>query len=204
MFVGSITLANTTRFNNGETGVQAIPNITPATTSYTNTTKVLNCPGATFLTSLVVGDVVLVQTTTIVYPSAVQSITDNANIVLTTAYGANITVGTVTSVTRQVAGTAPLNWNTAKATTLANMFQYCVFFNQSITKSESVWDTSLVTTVSSTFNGSGTAAQTLFNNGQVITGTTAPMGWTFNAAPTQTNFRTNCRLTTANKPASLA
>ena len=86
---------------------------------------------------------------------------------------------------------------------MVNMFQYCVFFNQNITTSGSIWNTNLVTTVSSLFQGSGTAAITLFNNGQIITGTTAPMGWTFNAAPTSTNYRLNCRLTASNKPASL-
>ena len=146
----------------------------------------------------------IIQTSTLVYSSSIQSITDNQNLVLTTAYGSNILVGTITSINKQVAGTSPLNWNTAKVTTLANMFQYCIFFNQSITTSGNIWNTNLVTTVASLFQGgSSTALITLFNNGQIITGTTAPMGWNTSSVTTSTNYRTNCRLTTANKPASL-
>lgn len=197
MFQGTTSLSTTTRFNNGETGLVSIANVTPSTSSYTNATKVLNCPGATFTSTLVIGDVLIIQTSTIVYSSSIQSITDDQNLALTTAYGSNITVGTITSINKQVAGTAPLNWNTAKVTTMANMFQYCIFFHQSM-------NTNLATTVASIFQGSSTALITLFNNGQIITGTTVPMGWTFNVALTSTNYRTNSRLTTGNKPASLA
>ncbi len=45
-----------------------------------------------------------------------------------------------------------------------------------------------------------TTGITLFNNGQIITGITAPMGWTFASGATLTNFRTNCQLTNNNKP----
>ena len=120
--------------------------------------------------------------------------------VLTTAFGADIT-GPITSINKQVAGTSPLNWNTSKVTTMANMFQYCIFFNQNITKNVNIWNTSLVTTVVSQFQGASASLITLFNNGQIITGIDAPMLWT--PVPISTsNFRTNCRLTTANKPAS--
>ena len=204
MFIGTTSLSTTTRFNNGETGLTSIPNITPSTSSYTNATKVLNCPGATFLSTLSIGDVLIIQTSALVYSSSIQSITDNTNLVLTTAYGSNITVGTITSINKQIAGTSPLNWNTSKVTTMANMFQYCLFFNQNISTSGSNWNTNLVNNLSSMFIGTSTALITLFNNGQIITGTTAPMAWTFNVAPTSTNYRTNCYLTTSNKPASLA
>ncbi len=53
------------------------------------------------------------------------------------------------------------------------------------------------------FQGNSTSLITLFNNGQIITGTTAPMGWTFNTVPSSANYRQNSRLTTGNKPASL-
>jgi hypothetical protein len=76
-------------------------------------------------------------------------------------------------------------------------------FNQNITTNGNIWNTNKVTNVINMFQGTG-PVQHLFNNGQIITGTTAPMGWTFNATPTSTNYRTNCRLTTSNKPASLA
>jgi surface protein len=203
MFLGSTTLSSTTIFNNGETGFTSIPNITPSTSSYTNATKVLNCPGATFLTSLSVGDVLIIQTTSLIYSSSIQSITDNTNLILTTAYGSNIGVGTITSINKQIAGTSPLNWDTTNVITMSGVFQYCVFFNQNISKNGSIWNTNKVTSLQNAFLGSSPGGITLFNNGQIITGTTAPMGWTFNVAPTSTNYRTNCKLTTSNKPASL-
>ena len=120
--------------------------------------------------------------------------------VLTTAFGADIT-GPITSINKQVAGTSPLNWNTSKVTTMANMFQYCIFFNQNIKRNVNIWNTRLVTTVVSQFQGASASLITLFNNGQIITGNTAQMLWT--PVPSATsNFRTNCRLTTANKPVS--
>jgi len=199
MFIGTTTLATTTKFNNGEAGFTLIPSVTPSSSSYVNSTRVLTCPGATFLTSLAAGDVLIIQTSTIVYSSAIQSITNNTTLVLATAFGSDLASG-ITSITKQVAGTAPLNWNTSKVTTMANMFQYCVFFNQNITKSGSYWNTNIVTTVASMFSGTSTSLITFFNNGQITTGTTAPMGWTFNVVPTSTNYRTNCRLTDLNKP----
>ena len=203
MFLGTIALATTTRFNNGQSGLTTITGVTPSTSSYVNSTKTLTSPGATFLTSLVVGDVLIIQTATIVYSSAIQSITNNTNLILTTAFGSDIASG-ITAINKQAAGTAPLNWDTSKVTTMANMFRYCIFFNQNITTSGSIWNTDLVTSVVNLFNGTTTSLITFFNNGQIITGTTAPMGWTFNVAPTSTSYRTNCRLTTSNKPASLA
>ena len=53
------------------------------------------------------------------------------------------------------------------------------------------------------FLGSSSSLINLFNNGQIITGQTAPMGWTFNATPTSSNYRTYSRLTASNKPTSL-
>ena len=97
-----------------------------------------------------------------------------------------------------------VNTSGVASCSMTGMFQLASVFNQNITKSGSIWNTNLVTTVASLFQGSGTSAITLFNNGEIITGTTAPMGWTFNVVPTSTNYRLNCRLTTNNKPASLA
>ena len=202
MFAGSVSVNLTNLFNNGETGFQSIPNIIPANASYTNATRTLTCTGATFTTTLVPGNVLIIQTPTIVYSSAIQSITNDTTLILVTAYGSNITIGTITSIQQQIPGTAPLNWDVSNATTLVNMFQYCIFFNQNIGN----WNTQKVTTVASLFQGVASGI-TLFNNGQIITGTTSPMGvptgWTFNSPPTNTNYRTNCRLTIANKPASL-
>jgi len=203
MFEGTTSLSTTTRFNNGQSGLTTITGVTPSTSSYVNSTKTLTSPGATFLTSLVVGDVLIIQTATIVYSSAIQSITNNTNLILTTAFGSNIASG-ITAINKQAAGTAPLNWNTSNVTTIFQMFRYCVFFNQNITTSGSIWNTNLVTTVASLFAGATTSLIIFFNNGQIITGTSAPMGWTFNVVPASGAYRTNCRLTTSNKPASLA
>jgi hypothetical protein len=85
-----------------------------------------------------------------------------------------------------------------------SIFGNCIFFNQNITTNGGIWNTNKVTDLASSFFGVAISGIALFNNGQVITGTTAPMGWTFNVVPTSTNYRTNCRLTSSNKPVSLA
>jgi hypothetical protein len=83
------------------------------------------------------------------------------------------------------------------------MFTIAPLFNQNITTNGNIWNTTKVTNASTMFQGTATSGITLFNNGQIITGTTAPMGWTFASGATLTNFRTNCRLTASNKPASV-
>ena len=194
---------NATAFNNGETGLQNIPNVNPLNASYTNASKILTCPDATFSSTLVVNDVLIIQTSTIVYSSAIQNIASDTSLTLTTAFGSNILTGII-SIQKQIPGSNPLNWNTSNVTTFLNMFQNAIFFNQTITTNGNIWNTYKVTNLTNMFLGSSSSLINLFNNGQIITGQTAPMGWTFNATPTSTNYRTNCRLTASNKPASLA
>jgi surface protein len=204
MFNGSATFSITTKFNNGESGLQVIPNIIPSNAIYANTTKTLSCSGATFLSNLVAGDVLIIITSSLIYSSSVQSIESDTSLTLTIAYGSIIDLGTILSIQKQLSGTAPLNWNTSKVANMSSMFRYCFLFNQNLTTNVNIWNTNLVTNLDTIFQGSGTSAITLFNNGQIITGTTAPMGWTFNAVPpSATNYRANCRLTISNKPASL-
>ncbi len=195
-------------FNNGELGRQNISNanITLSTSSFASATAVLTCPGATFnLTSLAIGDVILVGTSTVFIASQITSIGTTTLTLSTATVGiTNITAGQIIFIQKQLPGTSPLLWNTANVTTMSSVFQYCPFFNQSLTTSGNIWNTNKVTNVNSIFLGNTVNSQSLFNNGQITTGTTAPMGWTFNVAPTSTNFRANCRLTTANNPASLA
>lgn len=190
-------------FNNGETGLQSIPNIIPSNAYYTNSTKTLTCPGATFLTTLSTQDVLIIQATGIVYSSNIQSIIDDTNLVLSIPYGSNFLTGVITSIQKQIPGTSPLNWNTSNVTNMSSMFQICTFFNQNIGN----WNTQKVTTVANMFLGTATTGITLFNNGEIITGITSkmgvPTGWTFNTTPTTTNYRANCRLTVGNKPNSL-
>ena len=204
--VASCTMSSMFRdaraFNNGETGLENITNVNPLNASYTNSTRTLTCPGATFLTSLGSGDVLIIQTSTIVYSSAIQTIASDTSLTLTTAFGSNILTGII-SIQKQIPGSNPLNWNTSNVTSLANMFRNAIFFNQNITTNGNIWNTNKVTNLTSMFLGSSSSLINLFNNGQIITGTTAPMGWTFNATPTSTNYRTNCRLTASNKPTSL-
>ena len=196
-----------TAFNNGQSGKAAILNVLPTTSFYTNSTKILKCPGATFNTSLNVGDVLIIETATpfVIYSSAVQTKNNDEEVTLVTAYGSNLSVGTITSITKQVAGTAPLNWNTVNVNNLNFTFNLAPFFNQKISTDGNIWNTQKVLDISSLFAGT-TAQVNLFNNGQIITGTTEPMGWTFNAVPTggtTSAYRTNCRLTSNNRPASL-
>jgi len=101
------------------------------------------------------------------------------------------------------AGAYPLTWNTSNVTTMANMFRYCIPFNQNITTSGSNWNTNRVTTIASQFQGvNSSTGKCLFNNGEPLNGITAPMGWTFplGQLPTQTNFSLNSNLTPPNKP----
>ena len=206
--VTSCTMLNMFRdaraFNNGETGLQNIPNINPPGANYTNTTKILSCPGATFSSTLGVNDVLIIQTSTIVYSSAILNIPSNTSLTLTTAFGSNILTGII-SIQKQIPGSNPLNWNTSNVTSLANMFRNAIFFNQNITTNGNIWNTYKVTNLINMFFGSSSSLINLFNNGQIITGQTAPMGWNFNPTtpPTSTNYRTNCRLTASNKPTSL-
>jgi surface protein len=188
-------------FNNGELGLQNITGLTPPTgATYTNTTRILFCPGGSFLTTLTAGDVLIIQTSTIIYSSTIQSITNDTNLVLTTAYGSNISSG-ITNIRKQIAGTSPLNWNTFNVTNISNMFITAPFFNQNITTNGTTWNTTKVTNASAMFQGTPTTGITLFNNGQILTGTTAPMGWIFASGAQLTSFRLNCRLTNNNKPA---
>jgi hypothetical protein len=195
-------------FNNGELGRQDIANanITLSTASFAIATAKLTCPGATFnLTSLAIGDVILIGTSTVFIASQITLIEPTILTLSTATVGmASITAGQILFIQKQLPGTSPLLWNTANVTTMSSVFQYCPFFNQSLTTSGTIWNTNNVTNVNSIFLGNTVTSQSLFNNGQLTTGTTAPMGWTFNVVPTQLNYRTNCRLTTANKPASLA
>ena len=210
--VTSCTMLNMFRdaraFNNGETGLQNIPNINPNPpgANYTNTTKILSCPGATFSSTLGVNDVLIIQTSTIVYSSAILNIPSNTSLTLTTAFGSNILTGII-SIQKQIPSSNlnPLNWNTSNVTSLANMFRNAIFFNQNITTNGNIWNTYKVTNLINMFFGSSSSLINLFNNGQIITGQTAPMGWNFNPTtpPTSTNYRTNCRLTASNKPTSL-
>ena len=195
-----------TAFNNGETGLENITNINPNPpgANYTNTTKILTCPEATFLSSLFVNDVLIIQTSTIVYSSAILNIASNTSLTLTTAFGSDILTGII-SIQKQIPGSKPLNWNTSNVTSLQNMFRNAIFFNQNITTNGNIWNTYKVTTVFCMFFGSSTSLINLFNNGQIITGITAPMGWNFNPTtpPISSNYRTYSRLTASNKPTSL-
>jgi hypothetical protein len=195
---------NSQTFNNGQIGTVSIPNVTPSTSTYNNTTRVLTCPGATFLTDLSAGDALIFRTLTFAIGSSnIQSITDNQNLVLGIALGQNFGVNGILSIRKQIPGTSPLNWNTINVTQMSSMFERALNFNQNLDTSGNVWNTNRVTTIQSMFAGISANSATIFNNGQIIAGTTAPMNWTFNSPPTSTNYRNFCRLTTANKPASL-
>jgi surface protein len=206
MFSGTSSALTTTRFNNGETGLESILNVNPALATFNNSTKVLLCPGASF-TTLTTNDVLIIQASANIYSNKITSISSDTSLVISSLNVSNLNnQGSITSINKQIAGTTPLNWNTSSVTNMSNMFQFNLFFNQDISRFGSTWDTSLVTNMSSMFLGfDSTSRITLFNNGQIITGTTAPMGWTFNNVDTLnfTNYRLNCRLTNANRPALL-
>ena len=103
-----------------------------------------------------------------------------------------------------VAGSADfdLSWNTQNVTSILSTFQNATYFNQRLP-----WNTRKVTNVTSVFAGTATTFINLFNNGQILTGTTQPLnpgagvntwdfsGNTITGTPTTTNgWRVNSRL----------
>jgi len=134
-----------------------IPNITPSTSSYTNSTRILNCPGATFTTTLVGQMSIIIQTSSITYISNISSITNDENLVVVTAIGSNIGVGSIISIT--------IN------NTLSLMFNGASTFNQNISE----WNTLNVTDMSSMFNG----ASTFNNRGVSLASWSAPLCTSF-------------------------
>ena len=199
MFQGTNMASTTTTFNNGEpNSLQTIPSVTPSTSSYANTSKLLTCPGAKFTSTLVAGDVLVITTSSTLYKSSIFKINSDTTLTLTTALGVNLAVGKIYTIKKSVPGTSPLLWNTSKVTNMSNMFKYCIGFNQILTTTPSYWNTNLVTDVTSIFQGISSISTHTFNNGQSAVGTTAPMEWIFNVVPTSSNYRLNCLLTTSN------
>jgi len=193
-------------FNNGQTGTQDISgNLNTSFAFYTNATNLLTCISGNFLT-LTSANVLIITTPTLVYSSRIQTnpISD-VSLVLLTAYGADIPSG-ITSINKQIAGTADLSWNTQLVTTTANMFQNATYFNQRLP-----WNMRVNRIVTSMFAGTATTFINLFNNGQILTGTTPtqplyPGGganiWDFSGGTitggTTNAWRINSRLTSAN------
>jgi surface protein len=196
------------KFNNGELGYTPISgaNITLGSSSYTSSPSVLTCPGATLSNGLNISDVVIITTASIVYAAQITGRTDTT-LTLSPAYTSNINSGSITSITKQVLGTAPLTWNTSNFTTCLQMFRNCTYFNQRLLAKDgtSPWSMSKVTNVNEMFYGNSANAQlggitntNLFNNGYLITDTTHPLGWSFTSTPTSTDWHTNCVLTSGN------
>jgi hypothetical protein len=161
-----------TAFNNGQLLPPDISgNI--ASASYTNATSILSVPGAAFNADLSLNDVLIIRAgTTIYYTSQIQRIISDASLVLLTP-GSSIASG-ITSIKKQVAGTADLSWNTQNVTTMASMFQNAYYFNQNISN----WSTSNVVSMSLMFAGASTTAETTFNNGQLAGSSGQPLNWT--------------------------
>jgi hypothetical protein len=190
-------------FNNGQTGTVSIPNLIITGSSYNNATRVLTCPNGSFLNSeLVVNDVLIIRGSNFIYSSDISTnIVSDTSLVLRIPYSSNISSGTIISIEKQIYGSAPLYWNTSNVTNMGSMFRNAVSFNQPISTdmTTNVWNTSNVTDATFMFEGTSPNGITLFNNGEIISGTTAPMGWNLTSANVS-NFRTNCRLTNENKP----
>jgi hypothetical protein len=161
-----------TAFNNGQLLPPDISgNI--ASASYTNATSILSVPGAAFNADLSLNDVLIIRAgTTIYYTSQIQRIISDASLVLLTP-GSSIASG-ITSIKKQVAGTADLSWNTQNVTTMASMFQNAYYFNQNISN----WSTSNVVSMTLMFAGLSTTAETTFNNGQLAGSSGQPLNWT--------------------------
>jgi len=162
-------------FNNGGTGTVDISG-TIASAVYTVATSILSYPGATFITlGLTTSDVLIITSgSAIIYTSQIQRIISETSLVLLNPYSANIAVGTITTIKKQVVGTLDMSWNTANVTTMASMFQNAYYFNQPISN----WNVSKVTTMALMFAGASTALKHTFNNGQLAGSMTQPLNWT--------------------------
>jgi surface protein len=200
------TFSGTPVFNNGQIGTVDI-SVNPLIAFYTNVTKTLTCNTASFTTSgLTTNDVIIITTPTLVYSSQIQSLAVTT-LVLVTAYGSDIgtlVAPVITSIKKQVVGNSPLSWNTSNVTTIATMFNNATYFNQQLP-----WNMTKVTLAASilnAFSGTATTFITLFNNGQLVTiGITQPLYttspaivWNFGANFAPATWHTNCRLTSQN------
>ena len=157
-------------FNNGQTGTVDISgNLNTSSATYTNSSKLLFCPGGNF-TTLTSNDALIITTSTIVYLSKIQTTpVSDVSLVLLTAYGANILSG-ITSIKKQVAGTAPLNWNTSSLQSMNSTFYMAPYFNQQLP-----WNVSNVTDMTQTFAYPSFSYYTIFNNGQLTGSSTQPL-----------------------------
>ena len=160
-----------TAFNNGQLLPPDISG-TIASASYTVGTSILSVPGAAFNADLSLNDVLIIRTSSIYYTSQIQRIISDASLVLLTP-GSSIASG-ITSIKKQVAGTADLSWNTQNVTTMVSMFQNAYYFNQNISN----WSTSNVVSMTLMFAGLSTTAETTFNNGQLAGSSGQPLNWT--------------------------
>lgn len=204
MFLGSPAISdpnntngNFSAFNNGEV-LQTIVAPTPLLASYNNVTRVLTSPGSTFTATVTAGSVIIMFTSSIIHIGVVDVVTDATHLtfVVGTDFGASYGVGFVKGIMKQLVptGANTPNWNTGNVLDMTSTFAYNVFFNQSL----SGLNMQNVGSVDTMFQGTNNL-NTLFNNGQLITGTTQPLNWVFNATPTSTNWRQYNRMTTANK-----
>jgi surface protein len=170
-------------FNNGETGRVDISG-NPLTSYYSNANTTLSSPGAAFNSQLTLNDVLIIATPTIIYTSKILRIISDSSLILLTSHGSNIgtpALPVITSIKKQVAGTADLSWNTANVTTMASAFTNAHYFNQNISN----WNVSKVVFMNSMFPGGTTALRDIFNNGQLAGSSGQPLNWT---ASRCTNF----------------
>jgi len=144
-----------------------LPSVTPSTSFYTNTTKTLTCPGATFISSppINVNDTLWIVTSSTIYITTVQSITNDTNLVVT-GFGINISLGLIRNIQKPPPGTSPLNWNTSNVTNMNNLFRSAAVFNQSLNS----FNTSNVKNMGEMFRSTSSFNQSLsnFNTSNVI------------------------------------
>ena len=197
-------------FNNGQLNPLDVSG-TVINAYYVSSGSILNCPGARFMRDLSINDVLIITTPTLVYSSDISTnIISDVSLNLRKNYGFNIgtsIVPLITSIKKQFAGGSEfdLSWNTQNVTTTANMFQNATYFNQKLP-----WNMRKNRNVTSMFSGTTTTFINLFNNGQLISGTTQPLHpsggttWDFSSnssnvtGSTSSAWHTSSRLTQQN------
>jgi surface protein len=126
---------NASSFNNGQV-IRNITKILPLLSTYIDSTKTLNCPGATFITDLSINDVLIIKTykDTTFYTFFIKKIVNNTTLQSNNNLDTDLALGQIMSIKKSVIGTNPLNWNTLKMKNMSLVFNNAISFNQNISR----------------------------------------------------------------------
>jgi hypothetical protein len=145
-------------FNNGEL-LKDIYNLDATTCNYVDISKTLNCPGSTFHKTLRINDILMIRTSTQIYPSLIQRIKSNTSLIFLIPLGIDLNEGEIIEIKLLEQCKSPLNWDTSNVTDMSWMFHNTPLFNQPI----NYWNISKVTNMSHIFYNAKTFNQNISN-----------------------------------------